>query len=87
MIPQDLSAAANDAAVLSFTYAVGPDATDQVLPVTLKLNTSGSASNITAWEAGKIYTYKINIQANAIDFDVTWTNWVAGHDDFNYIGD
>ena len=87
VIPQSLSTTADDAAVVSFTYAVGPGATDQVLPVTLKLNTSGSTSNITAWEAGKIYTYKISIQANAIDFDVTWTDWVAGHDDFNYIGD
>lgn len=77
VIPQDLSAAANDAAVLSFTYAAGPNETDQILPVTLKLNTSGSTSNITKWEAGKAYTYKINIQANEIIFTVSFGDWGA----------
>ena len=77
-IPQELDATDSK---ISFTYTVG-DST-QVLPVTLNLVTS----NITKWELGKVYTYKIQIRANAIDFDVTWTDWVSGHDDFNFVGD
>ncbi len=75
VIPQTLSATEGSAAEIYFTYAVSSSATDQNIPVTLKLNTSGSASNITSWDAGKAYTYKIAIQANSISFGVVWTNW------------
>ena len=71
VVPQTLSSAAE----IYFTYAVSSSATDQNIPVTLKLNTSGSASNITSWDAGKAYTYKIAIQANSISFGVVWTYW------------
>lgn len=76
VIPQSLSATGDDAAVISFTYTVGQNGT-QNIPVTLKLNTSGSDSNITKWEAGKTYTYKISIQANEIIFTVSFGNWGA----------
>jgi hypothetical protein len=76
VIPQTLSDADADAAVVSFTYSVGQNGT-QNIPVTLKLNTSGSASSITKWDAGKAYTYKINIQANEIIFTVSFGDWGA----------
>lgn len=75
VIPQTLSATEGSAAEIYFTYAVGPNATDQVLPVTLKLNTGSGANDIFKWEAGTAYTYKINIQANEIVFTVSFGSW------------
>lgn len=75
-IPQDLDATDSK---ICFTYTVGTST--QALPVTLSLVTD----NITKWELGKVYTYKIQIRANAIDFSVTSAEWVRDRD-FDYTG-
>lgn len=64
-VPQELNADSK----ISFTYTVGTST--QELPITLSLVTS----NISKWEIGKVYTYKIQILANAIGFTVEWTDW------------
>lgn len=58
-------------ATLSFTYTVGNADGAQVLPVTIPLNTG----SVTSWTRANAYTYKIQIQANAIEFDVGWEPW------------
>ena len=73
IVPQTL----NDTSVLYFTYSVGADGT-QAVPVTLPLKVSGEGYTVNAWAPGKEYTYKIQLKANAINFTVTWADWVDG---------
>lgn len=76
VVPQNLG----DGAKLSFTYTVGSDGT-QDIPVTIPLKggVGVNTSSVFAWDRAKAYTYKIQIQANAIEFDVAWTSWVEGN--------
>jgi hypothetical protein len=80
VVPQDLG----DDAKLSFTYTVGSDGT-QVIPVTIPLKggVGVNTSSVTSWARANAYTYKIKIQANAIDLDVKWGAWL-GSDEHEY---
>ena len=73
VVPQTLG----DTATLRFTYKVGANG-NQDLPVTIPLkyvNTEDATKNVTSWDRANAYTYKIQIQANAIEFSVTFDNW------------
>ena len=67
-IPQGLDA---NNSKIKFTYTVGNETDAQKIPVTLNLATGG----ITEWAIGKVYTYKIQIRANAIEFTVSFDTW------------
>jgi hypothetical protein len=67
-----------DNAELVITYAVGNAENAQLLPVTIPLkyvDGTDSSKSVLAWDRAKTYTYKIELQANAISFDVAWTEW------------
>lgn len=63
VIPQTL----DDSSAISLTYQAGEDT--QVFQAQLPLNP------ISEWEAGMVYTYKIRLQAGAIGFTVSSTDW------------
>lgn len=86
VIPQTLTYDANQTtihAAIHFTYTLTDGLNTQDMQATLNLDTASTPE----WARANAYTYDIKIQPNAIVLDVTWTDWVAGHDDFNYIGD
>lgn len=77
VVPQNLG----DDAKLSFTYKVGSDGT-QVIPVTIPLKGGEgvNTSSVTSWDRANAYTYKIQIQANAIEFTVSVDPWIETTD-------
>lgn len=77
VVPQNLG----DDAKLSFTYTVGSDGT-QDIPVTIPLKggVGLNTSSVTSWARANTYTYKIQIQANAIEFTVSVDSWTETTD-------
>lgn len=69
-----------DNAELVITYTVGNAENAQILPVTIPLkyvDGTDSSKSVLAWDRAKTYTYKIELQANAITFDVAISeDWI-----------
>ena len=77
-----------DNAKLVVTYTVGNADGAQILPVTIPLkyvDATDSGKSVTSWDRAKTYTYKIELQANAIEFTVTKVDWTVGSN-FDYSG-
>ena len=70
VVPQELTVTGTDTApTLSLTYMAG----SQEMHVTLPLVSDNST--IKKWLPGKMYTYKVLLNPNAIKLSVGWTDW------------
>lgn len=72
-----------DNAKLVVTYTVGNADGAQILPVTIPLkyvDATDSGKSVSSWDRAKTYTYKIELQANAISFSVSCESWTMVDD-------
>lgn len=69
-VPQTLTASS----ALVITYDAGTGTNVQHLAVTLPL-VSSNTTKIETWLPGKMYTYKVLLNPNAIELSVGWTDW------------
>jgi hypothetical protein len=82
VVPQDLSAlaASNDDVMIRVTYDItnSADAADNITDVVKEINISTVIAGAypDGWEAGKLYTYKLDINLYEILFSATVEDWV-----------
>lgn len=90
VMPQTLT----DTKLLRITYKITDGANNEntYTDVDIKLNkfdktndTDNTTPFITAWEAGKHYTYTLTIGANIINFSGTITDWTAEDAGYHYL--
>ena len=63
---------------VEIVYDINVDGNTNEVTQTVSLNTSTDIDTPDTWEAGKKYTYNININLKEIEFNPTVTDWVVG---------